>query len=155
MIRKKLSEVSASGISSYTIFYQDTKDWFSVFNEWDCGGRYDADLQLMDSLGKIFGSSVIALATIDSDVALVSVLENGRACQYVCADESMREEFDLEEYEPAIPAELEKYVDRKELQELWSRKYVFEEDRLRDLAQLLNAFLIFDENDLEDGVEII
>lgn len=62
MIRKKLSEVSASGISAYTIFYQDTKDWFSVFNEWDCGGRYDADLQLMDSLGKIFGSSVTELA---------------------------------------------------------------------------------------------
>lgn len=154
-IRGRLSEASASDTMAYTIFFQETKDWFSVFSEWICEGQYEADLRLMDSLEKLFGSPVIALATFDSDIAFVSVCENGKLCRYVRANETLLEEYGFEEYESAVPAELEKYVGGKELQELWERKYVFEEDRLQDLAQMLNAFLVFDDNDVEEGVEII
>ena len=71
------------------------------------------------------------------------------------ADEVTLEEFGFEEYTPVIPVELEKYVDGKALQRIWSEKYVFAEDVLQNIAQLLNTFLIFDENDIEEGIEVI
>lgn len=157
IIRERLSKasLSASSAPAYTVFFSETKDWFSVFDEWLCEGTYYADPQLMDSLGKLFDSPVLALSTFDSDMAFVSIWENGKIYRYVCAHESMLEEFGLTEYETMAPAKLEKYVSGKELRELWNHRYVLAEERLQDLAQLLNAFLVFDENDVEDGVEII
>lgn len=154
-ICEKLSEASASNAPAYTVFFQQSKDWFSVFNEWYCEGQCNADWQLMESLEKRFGSPVIALSTFDSDMAFVSVCENGKQCCYANADEAMLEDFGLTEYRTTVPAELEKYTDRTKLQELWNRKYLFEEDRLQDLAQLLNADLVFDENDVEEDMERI
>lgn len=152
-IREKMSE--ASDYPYYTVFYQKTMDWLPVFDEYYCEGQYNADQEFMESLEELFGSPVIALSTFDSDAAFVSVYENGELHRYVRASKSILEEFGFEEYEPVIPTKLENYVDGKELQKIWDQKYVFAEDLLRDLAQLLNTFLIFDENDAEEDVETI
>lgn len=154
-IREKLSKASALDDLYYTVFYQETKDWFQVFDEYCCEGRYNADEAFMVSLEKTFGSMVIALSTFDSDAAFFSICENGELHRYVWADKLMLEEFGFEEYEPAMPTELENYVDGKALQKIWDAHYVLAEDFLRDIAQLLNAFLIFDENDVEEETEII
>ena len=106
-------------------------------------------------LEEMFGSPVIALAVFDSDAAFVSVYANGELYRYVHADEFMLEEFEFEEYEPTIPAELISYVDKEELQKIWSGDYIFAEDLLQDIAKLLNTFLVFDENEVEEDVEII
>lgn len=154
-IREKLSRASAPEDLYYTVFYQETKDWFSVFDEYYCDGRYNADEAFMVSLEKTFGSTVIALSTFDSDAAFFYICENGELHRYVWADEGMQEEFGFEEYEPVIPTELESYVDREALQKIWDEHYVFAEDFLQDIAQLLNAFLICDENDAEEDMEVI
>lgn len=154
-IREKLSAASALDDLYYTVFYQETKDWFPVFDEYCCEGRYNADEAFMVSLEKTFGSTVIALSTFDSDAAFFSICENGVLHRYVWADEGMLEEFGFEEYVPAIPTELESYVEGEALQKIWGEHYVLAEDFLRDIAQLLNAFLVFDENDVEDDIEII
>lgn len=154
-IHEKLSGASVSGKLSYTVFYQETIEWLPVLDEWYCEGRYNADKEFMVSLEELFGSHVIALSTFDSDVAFVSICENGKLNCYTSADEDMLEEFGFEEYEPVVPVKLEKYVDGKELQKIWSEHYTFAEDRLQDIAQLLNTFLVFDENDLEEDIEII
>ena len=154
-IREKLSDASALDDLYYTVFYQETKDWFSVFDEYCCEGRYNADEAFMVSLEKTFGSTVIALSTFDSDAAFFSICENGVLHRYVWADKGMLEEFGFEEYVPAIPTELESYVEGEALQKIRGEHYVLAEDFLRDIAQLLNAFLVFDENDVEDDIEII
>ena len=154
-IREKLLGASALGNLSYTVFYQETKDWLAVFEEWYCEGQYNADKEFMVSLEELFGSPVIALSTFDSDVAFVSICENRELHRYVWADEYILEEFGFEEYEPLIPTELENYVDGNELRKIWSEKYVFAEDLLREMAQLLNAFLVFDQNDVEEDIEVI
>ena len=154
-IHEKLLGASASAYQSYTVFYQETIDWLPVFDPDYCEGQYNADEDFMISLEDLFGSPVIALATFDSDVAFVTICENGALHRYIYADEVTLEEFGFEEYTPIIPVELEKYVDGKELQRIWGEKYVFAEDVLQNIAQLLNTFLIFDENDIEEGIEVI
>ncbi len=155
IIHEKLSGASVSGKLSYTVFYQATIDWLPVFDKWYCEGRYDADKEFMVSLEELFDSPVIALSTFDSDVAFASICANGKLHCYTCADKDMLEEFGFEEYEPVVPVELEKYVDWKELQKIWEGHYTFAEDQLQNIAQLLNTFLVFDENDLEEDIETI
>ena len=152
-IRKMMSE--ASDNPYYTVFYQDTIDWLPVFDEFYCEGQYHADREFMESLEAAFGSPVIALSTFDSDVAFVSVCKSGELHRYVQASMSLLEEFGFEEYEPAIPAKLEDYVDGEALQEIWNKKYVLAEERLEDLTQLLNTFLVFEENFVDEDVEMI
>ena len=154
-IHEKLLGASVLGDPSYTVFYQETIDWLPVFDPYYCEGQYNADEEFMVSLEDLFGSPVIALATFDSDVAFVSICENGDLHRYIYADEVTLEEFGFEEYEPVIPTELEKYVDGKELQRIWSEKYVPAEDVLQNIAQLLNTFLVSDENDIGEDVEVI
>lgn len=154
-IRERMSDVSALEGFYYTAFYQETKDWFSVFDEYYCEGQYAADEEFMASLEKTFASTVIALATFDSDAAFFYICENQEMHRYVRAYESMLEEFGFEEYEPAIPTELENYVDKEVLQKIWDGHYVSAEDFLQDIAQQLNAFLIFHRDYVEEGVEII
>lgn len=154
-IREKLLGVSVLGVPSYTVFYQETIDWLPVFDPYYCEGQYNADEGFMVSLEDLFGSPVIAMAVFDSDVAFVSICENGDIHRYIYADEVTLEEFGFEEYAPAVPVELEKYVDGKELQRIWSEKYVFAEDVLQNIAQLLNTFLVFYKDDIEEDIEII
>ena len=154
-IREKLHGASALGVPSYTVFYQETIDWLPVFAPYYCEGQYNADEEFIVSLEDLFGSPVIALAVFDSDVAFVSICKNGGIQRYIYADEATLEEFGFEEYTPAIPAELENYVDGKKLRRIWSEKYVFAEDCLQNIAQLLNTFLVSDENDIGKDVEVI
>lgn len=154
-IREKLSHTSTVDDLYYTVFYQEAKDWFLVFDEYYCEGQYNADEAFMASLEKTFGSTVIALSTFDSDAAFFNICENGELYRYIRARDYMLEEFGFEEYEPAIPIELESYVDGGALQKIWDTHYVFAEDFLQDIAQLLNAFLIFDKNDIEEDIDII
>lgn len=154
-IREKLLNASALAYPSYTVFYKDTVDWLPVFDANYCEGQYNVDEGFLTSLEETFGSPVIAFSTFDSDVAFVSIYENGELHRYIHADEFMLEEFGFEEYEPAIPAELVSYVDEKELQKMWNEEHVFAEDLIQDIARLLNTFLVFDENDIEEGIEIV
>ena len=152
-IREKMLE--ASDYPCYTVFYQETIDWLPVFDEYYCEGQYNADQEFMESLEGAFDSPVIALSTFDSDVAFVSICENGELHRYVKASKCILEEFGFEEYEPVIPTKLEKYVDGKVLQKMWGERYIFAEELLQNLAQLLNTFLVFDENDVGEDIEMI
>ena len=154
-IHEKLLGASALSDQSFTVFYQETIDWLPVFDPYYCEGQYNADEEFMVSLEDLFGSPVIALAAFDSDVAFVSICENGDMHRYIHADEVTLEEFGFEEYAPIVPAELEKYVDGKELKRIWDDKYVFAEDLLQNITQLLNTFLVFYEDDIGEDVEII
>lgn len=164
-IHEKMLGASALGVPSYTVFYKETIDWLPVFDPYHCEGQYNADEEFMVSLEDSFGSPVIALAVFDSDVAFVSICENGGIHRYIYADEATLEEFGFEEYAHVIPVELENYVDGKELQRIWSEKYVFAEDLLQNMARLLNTFLVitqllntfltFDEDDIGEDTEII
>ena len=155
-IREKLRSASALAYPSYSVFYKDTLDWLPVFDTNYCEGRYNADEGFLTSLEETFGSPVIALSSFDSDAVFVSIYENGELHRYIHADEFMLEEFGFEEYEPAIPAELESYVNAEELRKLWNEEHFFDaEDFIQDLVRLLNTFLAFDEDDAEEDVEII
>lgn len=154
-IREKLKGTTVLGAQSFSVFYQTNKDWLPVFDAYYCEGQYNADKEFMVSLEELFGAPVIALATFDSDVAFVSIYERGELHCYVHADEFMLEEFGFEEYESMIPTELKNYVDGEELQKIWDGEYIFAEDLLQDIANLLNTFLVFDENEAEEDVEVI
>lgn len=155
IIHEKLKGAFVLGNQSLAVFYQTNKDWLPVFDAYYCEGQYNANKEFMVSLEELFGSPVIALAVFDSDVAFVSIYESGELHCYVHADEFMLEEFGFEEYEPTIPVELRNYVDDEELQKIWDGEYIFAEDLLQEIARLLNTFLVFDENEAEEDVEVI
>ena len=144
---------------SAVIAFCETSKWLPMFEENLCEG-YNAISKDTTRFSEIFGAPVIAFSLFDSDVLFVSYsdAEKGVAYDYERSNFGDEEDDDASEYGPYIPGYPEflqalcKEDNRDRLRDIWaSTEYVFADDKMADICDLLGMSVIYDGAEMPEG----
>lgn len=130
-----------SGALKAVIAYREDARWLPVFVEWYCDWNFVESGQLM-RFSERFGVPVLGFSVQDSDALFISYFDaaNGIGRDYVKTNYDDFEEYDTEVYLPQFPEFLADFCSDGQLAEarkVWDGDFVFAEDRMFELGQLL------------------
>lgn len=137
------------------IAYKESAVWLPFFEENLCEG-YIASSRDAERLSEIFEVPVMAFAVFDSDVFFVSYGDaaNQITCNYAKPNSEGFDEFDTELYSTAFPEFLLEFCSRDELKTVWDRPdETFADDRMGEIAQLLQMELMYDSSHIPEGYQ--
>ena len=137
------------------IAYRESAKWLPFFEEHLCEG-YIASSNEAEKLSSIFGAPVMAFAVFDSDIFFVSYSDaaNGIAYDYAKPNFEEFEDFDIDLYSTEFPAFLLEFCSKDELSAAWEKPDdVFADDRMEQIAQLVQTELIYDSSHIPEGYQ--
>ena len=159
----QLEQSFQSSAEHAVIGFAPSAKMLPFFNVNICEG-YTASSKDTAALSEQFGTPVLALSVFDSDIMFVSYSDASSDVGYDYAKPNIEdlegfEEYDTDVYSTGFPEFLLTMcseAEHQKLREIWeSEEYLFAEDRLYDICQLIGGSIIYDEDDMPDGFEWI
>lgn len=156
-----LAAAMGGGDAVPVLAYKEDARFFPYFERNSCEG-YTASSRDNEMLAQQFGAPALSFSVVDSDALLVSYSDPQKGVQKNCAragsPEVAEELYDTEVYRAEFPDFLLAYcdeADRERLREIWESRYVFEEDRMTDIGDLIGAAFLYDEEEMPEGYEAL
>lgn len=142
------------------IGYNEASKWLPLFGDHLCEG-YSSSTKDTDFISELFKTDVLAFSIFDSDVLFISYSRYADKMSINIAKPNYDgyEEYDSELYSSEFPRFLMEYCPEPQHQKLidiWeSQDYVFADDRMLEICELINAKVIYTAEDLSEGFEKI
>lgn len=147
------------GESRPAIAYSATAEWLPLFDERMCAGNNASEADLT-RLFDVFGVPVLALSIFDSDVLLLSYIDEVEQIRnHAKPNIDGFMDYDVDQYSKEFPdflAEVFTGSSGDELRAVWAKEdYVFADDRMHDMCRLLNIAPLYDSNEIPDGYQAV
>ena len=144
------------------VAYREDVRLFPCFDIGICEG-YTASSRDDAKLSQRFGVPVLSFAVMDSDVLFASYSDEEKGLEFDCARANipgMEDElYDTDVYRSDFPSFLLEYCDEADwdkLRGIWeSKDYVFAEEKLEDIGELIGVELMYDYDDIPEGYEAL
>ncbi len=154
--RERFAWEPDSGAPKAAVAYREDARWLPVFIEWYCEWNFVESGQLK-RFSERFSAPVLGFSVQDSDALFVSYFDatNGTGHDFVKTNYDDFEEYDTEVYLSQFPDFLADFCSGGQLMEVrkvWDADFVFAEDRMFELGQLLGMEVFMGSAEPADAV---